>query len=83
MHERVIRAALLVTTTTAALGPSLVQAQGDGLVPTDFYHEVGVGEVAISPDGALVAFTVTTIDEDQNQRHREVWLQELLVLQQA
>ena len=77
MQERVIRAALLVTTATAALGPSLAHAQGGGLVPTDFYHEVGVGEVAISPDGALVAFTVTTIDEGQNQRHREVWLQEL------
>ena len=29
-------------------------------MPTDFYSEVGVSGVAISPDGALVAFTVTT-----------------------
>ena len=57
--------------------PPASAAQSRGLLPTDFYSEVGVGEVAISPDGALVAFTVTTVDEDKNRRHREIWMQEL------
>jgi dipeptidyl aminopeptidase/acylaminoacyl peptidase len=63
-------ACLTLTATSGA-------AQTRGLVPADFYREVGVGEVALSPDGALLAFTVTTIDEDNNRRHREIWMQEL------
>ena len=78
MHQR------LAASTTATLvivclilAPTVAAAQHRGLLPTDFYDEVGVGEVALSPDGALVAFTVTTVSEDENRRHREVWLQEL------
>ena len=59
------------------LAPASGDAQNRGLLPTDFYSEVGVGEVAISPDGTLVAFTVTTVSEEENRRHREVWMQEL------
>ena len=59
------------------LAPASGDAQNRGLLPTDFYSEVGVGEVAISPDGTLVAFTVTTVNEEENRRHREVWMQEL------
>jgi dipeptidyl aminopeptidase/acylaminoacyl peptidase len=36
-----------------------------------------VGDVALSPHGEFVAFTVTTVVEDENRRHREVWLQAL------
>ena len=57
--------------------PVITTAQSRGLQPTDYYNEVGVGEVAISPDGSLVAFTVTTVDEARNRRHREIWMQEL------
>ncbi len=74
-HPHATVAALAVT--AVALSPLSVGAQSRGLVPDDFYREIGVGEVAISPDGALVAFTVTTIDEDANRRHREIWMQEL------
>ena len=52
-------------------------AQPRGLAPSDYYAEIGVGEVAVSPAGSLLAFTVTTIDEARNERHREVWLQPL------
>ena len=65
----------VVTVLLLAVAPA--SAQSRGLRPTDFYDEVGVGNVAISPAGDLVAFTVTTIDEDKNRRHREVWLQRL------
>ena len=64
-----------VTVLLLAVAPA--SAQSRGLRPTDFYNEVGVGDVALSPVGDLVAFTVTTIDEDNNRRHREVWLQRL------
>ena len=78
MHHR-FTGRIIATLVIAwiALGPAPSAAQSRGLMPADFYSEVGVGDVAISPDGALVAFTVTTVNEEENRRHREVWLREL------
>ena len=61
---------LLATTP----GPATAQR---GLQPTDYYDLVTVGEVAVSPDGDLVAFTVTRILEEENSRRREIWMQSL------
>ena len=52
-------------------------AQERGVLPQDYYRMTFVGDVDVSPAGDLVAFTVTTIDEEENERHREVWLQRL------
>ena len=52
-------------------------AQKAGYAPERYYQLVGVGEVAVSPPGDWVAFTVTTVVEEDNRRHREVWLQPL------
>ena len=73
MHHR-FTGRIIATLVIAwiALGPAPSAAQSRGLMPADFYSEVGVGDVAISPDGALVAFTVTTVNEEENRRHREV-----------
>ena len=76
-HHVTVRTTAALVVAWLALAPAPGVAQRRGLLPTDFYSEVGVGEVAISPDGALVAFTVTTIDEAENRRHREIWMQEL------
>jgi dipeptidyl aminopeptidase/acylaminoacyl peptidase len=61
----------------AALLAAPAWAQKRGLVPADYYKEVAVGEVAIAPDGTRVAFTVTTVVEKENRRHREVWMARL------
>ncbi len=52
-------------------------AQQRGLQPTDYYDLVTIRDVAVSPEGDLVAFTVTRIVEDENRRLREIWMQEL------
>ena len=52
-------------------------AQRRGLTPADFYKEVVVEDVAMRPQGDMVAFTVMTIVEKENRRHREIWLQPL------
>ncbi len=57
--------------------PAGIAAQSPGYEPDLYYRLVGVGEVAVAPDGDFVAFTVTTVVEDENRRHREVWLQPL------
>ena len=60
-----------------ALLAAPVDAQRRGLAPADYYEEVVVEEVAMRPQGDMVAFTVMTIVEKENRRHREIWLQPL------
>jgi dipeptidyl aminopeptidase/acylaminoacyl peptidase len=57
------------------LVPAAAFAQKRGLQPADYYKEMVVSEVAMSPSGELVAFTVTTVVEKENRRHREVWME--------
>ncbi|MBI4540998.1 MAG: S9 family peptidase [Gemmatimonadetes bacterium] len=52
-------------------------AQKRGMLPHDYYRFVMPGEVEVSPNGDLVAFTVTTVVEKENKRHREIWMQRL------
>jgi len=40
----------------------------------DWYRLQTVSQAAMSPDGKLVAFTVTTARESENKRHQEVWV---------
>lgn len=49
----------------------------EGIQPEDYYKTVFVSQTEISPDGSLLAFTRTTIVEDENKRHSEVWMQKL------
>ena len=66
--------------TLAAILPAAASAQGGarGFVPSDYYDLVTVGDPAVSPTGTAVAFVVTTVVEEDNARHREVWLQPLV-----
>ena len=44
------------------------------LQASDMYHLRDVGEPRISPDGAWVAYTVTTIDSVRDARDTDVWM---------
>ena len=68
---------LLIGLLVIGCGPALAEAQKRGLLPQDYYRITQVSEVAISPPGDYVAFTVTTVVEKDNRRHREVWVQRL------
>ena len=57
--------------------PGPASAQRRGFEPADYYDLVTVGDVAVSPDGDLVAFTLTRILEEENRRQREIWIQAL------
>ena len=48
-----------------------------GITPEDYYKTIFISQTEISPDGNYVAFTRTTIDVENNKRHREVWMQKL------
>jgi dipeptidyl aminopeptidase/acylaminoacyl peptidase len=41
---------------------------------TDYYRLTSVGEPQLAPDGRRVAFTVTTVVEDKDRRHSEIWM---------
>jgi dipeptidyl aminopeptidase/acylaminoacyl peptidase len=66
-----------IALVTILLLPSVGFAQNRGLAPADYYKETTESEVAVSPDGSLVAFTVTTVVEKENTRHREIWMARL------
>jgi dipeptidyl aminopeptidase/acylaminoacyl peptidase len=63
-----------VTLCMVAAGTAAAQETGRAFTPADWYRVTTVGSPAMSPDGRLVAFTVTTVKEADNARHSEVWV---------
>ncbi|MDQ6885959.1 MAG: S9 family peptidase [Gemmatimonadota bacterium] len=53
---------------------SAQQKSARAFTPSDWYRLTAVAAPALSPDGKLVAFTVTTVKEAENRRHSEVWV---------
>ena len=51
------------------------QSSARAFNPEDWYKISRVGAGVVSPDGNTLAFTVTTVIEDKNARHTEVWIQ--------
>ncbi|TVR16807.1 MAG: hypothetical protein EA391_06770, partial [Balneolaceae bacterium] len=60
-----------------ALWAALPLFAQQGIQPEDYYKTVFISQTEISPEGAYIAFTKTTIDEENNRRHSEVWMQKL------
>ncbi len=71
--QRCASVAALVCLLSASAG----FAQKRGMQPADYYREAVVNQVAVSPSAGMVAFTVTTVIEKENRRHREIWLARL------
>lgn len=63
---------LLATITGSASGQS--SSSKRAFTPADYYAITNLAAPEISPDGKLVAFTVTTVREKENKRHSEVWV---------
>jgi dipeptidyl aminopeptidase/acylaminoacyl peptidase len=58
-----------------AAGTASAQSAGRAFTPNDWYRIARVAGPTLSPDGSLIAFTVTTVREAENKRHSEVWIQ--------
>ena len=67
MYARLILALPLVAAPLVAQTPRPWRA-------TDYYKLATVGAPALAPDGRYVAYTVTTVVEDKDRRHSEIWL---------
>jgi dipeptidyl aminopeptidase/acylaminoacyl peptidase len=71
--------ASLVSLLLCALSVSSVaqayQAEGKrGITPEDYFAFEFISDPHISPDGKLVAYVVTTVDQKQNRRHSSIWM---------
>lgn len=74
MKSILTRAVALLLLTSASLA---AQSSGRAFTPADWYRIARVGGGSLSPDGNTLAFTVTTVIEDKNARHTEVWIQSI------
>ncbi|MEK6767758.1 MAG: S9 family peptidase, partial [Gemmatimonadota bacterium] len=65
----------VTTTLLAALAAAApLVGQQRPISSTDYYRLTGVGGTAMAPSGRHIAFTVTSVVEDKDRRHSEVWL---------
>jgi dipeptidyl aminopeptidase/acylaminoacyl peptidase len=53
---------------------ALAQAPKRAFTPNDWYRVTQVAGPQVSPDGSKVVFTVTTIPNNENRRHQEIWM---------
>ncbi len=63
---------MIVLLASVALAP--LAAQRRPASATDYYRLTTVAAPAMAPSGRLVAFTVTTVVEDKDRRHSEIWV---------
>jgi dipeptidyl aminopeptidase/acylaminoacyl peptidase len=70
LHRRAATAAALLL---SAYPPNRLSAQRP-FQATDYYKLVVPASPALSPDGRRVAFTVTTVVEEKDKRHTEIWM---------
>ncbi|HEY0080944.1 MAG TPA: S9 family peptidase [Pyrinomonadaceae bacterium] len=45
-----------------------------GITPEDYFSFEFVGDPRLSPDGRMVAYVVTTVDQRQNRRQSNIWV---------
>ena len=75
-----VAVAVAVALVSVAIRPIPVAGQGPGssagraLQPGDIYRLRDVGDARISPDGAWVAYTITTTDSAKDKSDSDVWM---------
>src|SRR5437773_237758 len=73
-----MRASALLPVVTLGLltarPPDRLSAQTRPRQATDYCKMTFVGDPVLSPDGRRAAFTVTTIVEEKDRRHSEIWM---------
>ena len=76
--RRVVRSSVAVLSLYVLLLASVAwaqQAEGKrGVTPEDYFAFEFISDPRISPDGKLVAYVVTTVDQKQNRRHSSIWM---------
>src|SRR5690606_39859806 len=78
MRRKLALCAAFLFVPVIGLGPAVGLAQEAkarrAFTPADWYRVTTLSSPAFSPDGKMIAFTVTTVVEKENRRHSEVWI---------
>jgi dipeptidyl aminopeptidase/acylaminoacyl peptidase len=61
----------------AGSGPAMPQSAKRPMTFEDLMQMKRLGETAVSPDGKWLAYSVTTVNLDQNTKTAELWLQKI------
>jgi dipeptidyl aminopeptidase/acylaminoacyl peptidase len=67
---------LLLTSvaTLAALQLPAAESAKRGVTPEDYYALESIGDAHLSPDGKMVAYVLTTVDQKKNRRDTSIWI---------
>jgi hypothetical protein len=68
MRARIALLLAVAIAPAAALAPAPLRAEPQPLRATDLYRFRDVGAARSSPDGARIAYTITTVDSGRTQR---------------
>lgn len=68
---------LLAAVVLAGVPAASANAQRRPVEPADFYHFIAVGSPELSPSGDRIAFTVTTVNEEDDDRSTAIWMREI------
>ena len=68
------RSTLVALATFVVAVPAFPAEAQRAFTAADWYKVTTLGGPAVSPDGKVVAVTVTTVVEKENKRHQEVWV---------
>ncbi|HTD11054.1 MAG TPA: S9 family peptidase [Steroidobacteraceae bacterium] len=71
MHAK--RPLLICIALLACLAPLVAQA-GRALLPSDWYRFQDVSDLAMSPDGAAIAYLVTSFDKESDESRGALWM---------
>ncbi len=74
VHPRFLAAACIIP---ALLAMAADAQERRGLAPDDYYSIETAGDPHISPDGKLVAYTVSSINRKQNRKMSRIWIASL------
>ena len=64
----------IIAFTVALLAATAAFAQSRGVSAEDYFAFETVGDPHFSPDGASIAYTVTTVDQKLNRRSTNIWI---------
>src|SRR2546426_219394 len=74
MNARLLPAVAIGLLTTSPPDRLSAQSSPRPFQATDYYHLTAVSAPRLAADGRRIAFTVTTVVEDKDRRHAEIWV---------
>src|SRR5208283_3669832 len=77
MHKNVFAAALALIFAATPFASAETAAPKRPMTFEDMMAMKRLGETAVSPDGKWLAYSVTTVNLDQNTKTAELWLQKI------